>query len=346
MMRMVTTTMSRIRFPRWPRTLSFVAAWLLVAPWLLWSFGAIWFDFPVSGWAATVAIVYACVITVLAIGFRGNLLALASTSSLAALITIGWLQLPPLQYRDWKPEVAVLPRAEIHGDEVTIHNYRNFEYRTVTDFDIRYESRTFRLSKLQGVDLFLNYWGSPMMAHPILSFDFGSDGRVCFSIETRPEREESYSALRGLYRGFELICIAADERDVIQLRSNIRRGEDTYRYRLLAASPEKAFREYIRMINRLHKEPHWYNAVTNNCTTSLRAQRRPNDRAQWDWRMLVNGYLDELLYERGLIEGSLPFEELKANAWINSRAMDTTSMEDFSARIRREPSARQHRKHG
>jgi len=254
-----------------------------------------------------------------------------------AVVLAWWLTLKPRQDRDWKPEVAALGLAIIDGERVTVHNVRNFDYRTEHDFTPHYETRSCDLSKLRGVDLFVTYWGSPAIAHPILSFDFATDGRLCFSIETRSQRGQSYSAIGGLYRQFEQIYIAADERDVIRLRSNFRQGEEVYLYRF-NASPETArgvFLEYIRTLNELHERPRWYNAIKNNCTTAIRQQRTAAERAPWDWRMLANGYADEMLYERGTIDRlGLSFDELKRRSHINSRARTANDTPDFSERIR------------
>ncbi|HJY08917.1 MAG TPA: DUF4105 domain-containing protein, partial [Bryobacteraceae bacterium] len=143
-----------------------------------------------------------------------------------------WLSIPPRQDRDWKPDVAVLPNAVIEGDQVTINDVRNFDWRSLTDFTTRYDTRSYNLNRLQGADLFIIYWGSPLIAHSIASFDFGDQGRICFSIETRPERGKSYSAVGGLYRQFELIYVAADERDAIRVRTNVHRDEEVYLYHL------------------------------------------------------------------------------------------------------------------
>jgi hypothetical protein len=160
---------------------------------------------------------------------------------------------------------------------LTVHNVRNFEYWTATQFTPRYETRNYDLANLRALDLFVNYWGSPLMAHPILSFDFGPQGHLCFSIETRPERGKAYSTVGGLYRQFELIYIAADERDVVRLRTNFK-GEDLYLYRLVEPPREvrARFMEYIQRLNELYVHPAWYNAVTANCTTTFGlSARRP-----------------------------------------------------------------------
>lgn len=324
------------RLPQWiPKITSLflgALAWFLLFAGAVWALGALWFDFPWSGLRGIAATVFALAVILIAVFVRRR--AKLGTAMGIGLVALWWASLQARQDRDWKPEVALLPYAEIDGEIVTLHNVRNFEYRAVNDFTPSYETRHFDLRNLRGVDIFINYWGSPYMAHPILSFDFGPDGRVCFSIETRPEKGEAYSALGGIYRRFELICVVADERDVIRLRTNFRKGEDVFLYRLNALRAKQGFMDYIQTVNELHAAPKWYNAVTSNCTTGIRNQRTASERAPWDWRMLVNGLGDQLLYERGAIDRSLPFAELKRVSRINEKAKAADDAPDFSERIR------------
>jgi hypothetical protein len=173
----------------------------------------------------------------------------------------------------------------------------------------------------------------------MVSFRFADALPVCFSIETRKTVGQTYSAVRGLYRQYTLIYIVADERDPIRVRTNYRKGEDVYLYHT-RASPAQArqrFLEYLSTINSLHDHPRWYNAVTSNCTTSIRAQRAVEQRAPWDWRMLINGQMDEMLYEdHALATGGLPFAELKQHSLINERARVADKNPDFSQFIREE----------
>jgi Domain of unknown function (DUF4105) len=104
-----------------------------------------------------------------------------------------------------QPDVAQEPWQEVKGDEVTLHNVRNCDYRTDTDHTPHCETRTVRLSQLTGLDLAVNYWGSPWMAHPISSFQFADAPPLCFSFETRREIGENYSAIGGFFRQYELI---------------------------------------------------------------------------------------------------------------------------------------------
>lgn len=308
--------------------------WLLLLSGGLWAAGALWFDFPWSGFSHAAAVIFMLGIACAAVFLRPRWRAKLAVAIAILAVMIWWFSLQPREYRDWKPEVAETAFATVDGDVVTIQNVRNFEYRTETDFTPHYETRRYDLRNLRGVDIFINYWGSALMAHPILSFDFGKDGHVCFSIETRPVKGQGYSAIGGLYRQFELVYIVADERDVIRVRTNYRKGEDTYLYRLKALTARNSFLEYIRTVNELHATPRWYNAITNNCTTAIRQQRTASERAPFDWRMLANGYGDELLYEKGAIDQSLPFVELKKVSHINSRAT-AANPANFSDEIRK-----------
>jgi hypothetical protein len=247
-----------------------------------------------------------------------------------------WLAIPPSNARDWQPDVATLPFADIQGDRVTVHNVRNAEYRTETDYTVRLEDRTLDLARLRSLDLFLIYWGSPLIAHTIMSWGFEGDQYLAISIETRKEKGEEYSALRGFFRQYELTFVVADERDVVRLRTNVR-GEDVYVYRLDAspADARKLLLRYLQEINELRERPEWYNALTGNCTTAIqRLAGADARRSWWSWKLLLNGYLDELGYDLGALDRSLPFAALKAQSHINDRAKAANDDPRFSVRIR------------
>jgi hypothetical protein len=312
-------------------------AWLGGFVCAIWAAGALYYDFPAAGSLA--AILFLLVLLAAIIFVRRKLLKLATVFGAFALVALWWLTLKPSNDRPWQPDVAQTAWAEINGDDITVHNVRNCDYRTETDFTTHWETRTVRLSQITGMDLTIMYWGSPWMAHPIVSFRFADALPLCFSIETRKAIGQSYSALRGLYRQYTLIYIVADERDSIRVRSNYRHGEDVYLYRTMAslAQARARFLEYVNAINTLRDHPQWYNAITTNCTTNIRTQRPTNQRVPWDWRMLVNGKADEMLYQHHLIAtAGLPFSELKQRSLINNRARAADEDPDFSRVIREE----------
>jgi len=302
----------------------------------VWAAFAIWLTpaAPVSRLMAVVLYVSGALLPPLFL--RPKWAGLAVSGLLFAPVVIWFLWRAPSNNRDWQPDLAILPWAEITGDEIALHNIRNCDYRTETDFTCRYYDRVFDLGKLRTVDLFLVYWGSPHIAHTMLSFGFEDEGNVCFSIETRKERGEDYSAIKGFFRQYEKIYIVADERDVVRLRTNFRH-EDVYLYRL-KVKPEiirKVFLDYLLEVNRLKDRPEWYNALTGNCTTSIRRHTTPyNPDARLDWRLIVNGYLDKMIYERGILSQDLSFAELKKRSYINEKAQAADQAPDFSRRIR------------
>jgi len=237
------------------RTFWLALGWLLLASGAAWSFGALWFDFAIAALRHGLAIVFFCGALAALVLVRPRWRAKLGLVIGIALIAAWWLTIRPSNSRDWQTDVAETPYAEIESDRVVIHNFRNFDYVTKTDFHPRWETKTVHLSNLRGVDFFTNYWGSTLICHTFLSFDFGPEGYVCISIETRMMKGQLYSPIAGLYRQFALYYVIGDERDIVRLRTNYRL-EDVYLYRLIPATPERAralFLDYLQSANKLHE---------------------------------------------------------------------------------------------
>lgn len=320
----------------WARWLGLAVLWVLLLGVSLWAFGALAYDFPIHDFRYRAAFIYAVGLVLVLCFVRPRKLGMGIAFGLFGVVLVWWFTLRPSNDRQWQPDVAQTAWAEVNGNDVTLHNVRNCDYRTETDYTSHWETRTVDLAKLRGVDIAIDYWGPTWIAHPIVSFQFDGSLPVCFSIETRREVGENYSAIGGLYRQYELIYVCADERDVFRVRTNYRKGEDLYLYRT-RMSPEKVrerFMEYITALNALHARPRWYNAATTNCTTSIRTQHASAERKPWDWRILFNGFMDKMLYEHGAFAGDLPFEQLKKRARINDAARAADQSPDFSERIR------------
>lgn len=317
------------------KTLSIVVLGFVAALLDAWALAALWIDAPANRRIILVALYFGLVLGAGWTSRRFRSSALASVI-LFGLVLAWWLGLSPQNDRDWMDDVARTAHAEIDGNALTIHNVRNFDYRSETDYTERWETRTYDLSKIRGVDLFLSTWGSPYIAHTIASWDFGDGDHLAISIETRKEKSETYSAVLGFFRQFELYYVVADERDVIRVRTNHR--DETVRLYQLTTSPEIAreiLLDYIAEINALADEPTWYNALTQNCTTTIRHHvQHVAPGGRFDWRILVNGYIDELGYERGSVDTTLPFEDLRRRSLIGERARTSDSSPDFSTRIR------------
>jgi hypothetical protein len=255
------------------------------------------------------------------------------------LLLAWWSTIRPSNDRDWQPEVAVLPYATVDGDLVTLHNIRNFDYRTETDFTSAYYDKTFDLRRLDSADLIASYWMGPQIAHIMLSFGFAGRDYVAFSIETRKERAEEYSSVKGFFRQYELFYVVADERDAIRVRTNYRKNppEDVYLFRVRGPlkNARRLFMEYVRKINVLKDRPEFYNTLTTNCTTNILMHTRVNPgHLAFSWKVLLSGYAPEYAYDNGRLDTGLPFDELQRRSRINEAAQAADHAPDFSWRIR------------
>jgi hypothetical protein len=269
---------------------------------------------------------------------RVRRVAIPAFAAALGLVLVVWGNATPTNDRDWQPEVAVLPYADIKGDLVTVHNIRNFDYRAETDFTPAYYDKTFDLRRLDRVDLIAVYWMGPAIAHLFLSFGFGDD-HLAISIEARKDRTRPYATIPGFFRQYELVYVVADERDVIRVRTNYRKSppEEVYLFRI-AGSPERGrrvFLDYMHDINRLREHPRFYNTLTTNCTTMILAHAAVNPgHIPYSWKVLFSGYTPEYAYDQGRLDRSLPFEELKRRSHINAAAQAADNAPDFSRRIR------------
>ena len=267
--------------------------------------------------------------------------AVAAYLGLFAAMLVWFFGIEPSNERDWLAENAVLPHATIDGDIVTVHNIRNFSYRTETDFTPAYYDKRFDLSKFEGVDLVASYWMGPDIAHIFLSFAFAGGDHLAISIEARKEKGEGYSTVKGFFRQYELYYVVADERDLIGVRTNHRKDppEQVYVYRLQGNldAGRRLFMEYADQINALAKRPAFYNTLTTNCTTNIWLHSRVNpEHLPFDWKILASGHVPEYLYEQGRLAGggSQSFAEVQRRALVNSRALAAGDAADFSRRIR------------
>jgi len=304
---------------------------------IAWGTAALWIDGPSTRWlAGLLAALFALGAIAALLMVRPVGAALLVAAALIGTVAFWWSRIPARNDRDWLPDVAQLPFATIDGDRLTIRNVRNFDYRSETDFTEHWDTRTYDLSHLRGADIFFSFWGPTAIAHTIASWEFDDGQHLAISIETRKERGETYSAVLGFFHQYELYYVVADERDVIGVRTN-HRGEEVFLYRV-HTSPERSralLIDYLEEVNRLAEHPRWYNALTHNCTTTIRDHaRRVGPVKPWSWQILANGYLPELWYERGVLDTRLPFEELKARSDITERAKAADGAADFSARIR------------
>jgi hypothetical protein len=260
-----------------------------------------------------------------------------SFAAIFMVLLAWWIPLKATNDKEWAPEVARIPYAEIENDILILHNVRNFKYETRTIFTECWETRRYDLEKLETLDIFLSYWGSRHIAHIIMSWGFSDGEYLAISIETRKNRTQAYSKFKGFFKQFTLAYVAADEKDLIRLRTNYRK-EEVYGYRIknLPAHYKRYLLEsYINHMNKLIDKPEFYHALLQNCTTGISQHYKtlmPNK--SWiDWRLIANGHMDKLLYDLGLVDTTLPFDQLRKASRIDLR-MQELGEDNFSNNIR------------
>ena len=256
-------------------------------------------------------------------------------------VLIWWQTIEPQQNRAWAEDVSRQVQVGQQGNMVTLHNVRDFDWRTETDFTPRWETRQYDLNQLSSLDVITSYWMGPEIAHVLLSFGFDNGDYLTFSIETRREKTESFSTIGGFFREYELTLIAADERDIIYTRTNVR-GEQVYLYRMDLAKKNirHLFESYLDEAQQLKQKPRFYNTLTSNCTTVVFDMAKLIDPGlPADYRIILSGYLPEYIHDHHGFDPRIPFAKLKARAHINPYAAQyaksaNQSSRAFSAAIR------------
>ena len=326
----------------WIKPVGKAAATLALLGAAIWGAGVI--HFHASGWlhGAGLSLWAGLVLVLLVMLWRdaGRGLAWAGLAFLLALLGLSlfWHSLQPAQDRQWADDVA--RRLQVHsfdGRHVVLDNVRNFSWRSETDYDIAWEQRRYDLDQLRSADVLLSYWMGPAIAHTLVSFGFADGRQLVFSLEIRKEHDESFDALAGFFRRYEVTLVAADERDIIATRTNAR-GEDVYLYRVAALRGQELrqlFVAYLEQARALDREPAFYNTLTSNCTTIVwQLARQVSPDLPLDWRLLASGYFDEYLQQLGVLPAGVSPEQLKQRGRITERARADGGSAQFSRHIR------------
>ncbi|TXL02925.1 hypothetical protein BMR07_16580 [Methylococcaceae bacterium CS1] len=305
----------------------------------LWCSVAIYFILlPYVDWAVFISVAFVCVIPLIFFLLPQRKLALLLIVLAYIAVLFGWNNMQPSNDRIWMPSVAKNPYAITQGNQVSVHNIRNFDYQTEHDFIQNYYDKTYNLDELETLSFILSYWdGGTKVAHTILSFGFKNGDYLAVSAETRLELGEPQELIQGFFNQYEMLYVLADERDVIRLRTNLRKEEVfLYPTRVSKENVRKVFDVIMTRVNKLHQQPEFYNTLTQNCFTALRADLSTiaPPKNLWDWRVLANGYADQMLYESKDIDTDLSFIEAKQYFHINQYVSADNSPENFSQKIR------------
>ncbi|MEC5163598.1 hypothetical protein RCH08_004784 [Janthinobacterium sp. CG_S6] len=305
----------------------------------MWGGLALWYQLPGGVAARTLAVsLWAAfgVATVALCWWRPQARMLLPWLSAFVLLLCWWSSIAPTHQRLWAADVARMLGSRVDGSIVTLDQVRNFDWRSDADYTERWESRQYDLDRLRSVDVAMSYWMGPAIAHTLVSFGFDDGRYLTFSIEIRKERGESFSAVEGFFKRYEMVLVAADEGDILRVRTNVR-DEDMYLYRLTmpAAAKRALFLAYLGEGDRLKRAPRFYNTLTANCTTIVfEMARHINPALSLDWRLLASGYLDRYLYDIGALGGG-DFAALRRAAHMTAKARAAGRAEDFSERVRR-----------
>jgi hypothetical protein len=315
------------------------AALCCVAGPAAWGGLALWYQLPRRTWVRVVGVALWCAfaaLTLVAVG-RGQVAFGMILFGIAFILLLAWWRgIKPSNTRDWADDVAQMTTGVVEGDHVTLHNVRNFDWRTTTDYSPRWETRTYDLRLLESVDMILSYWTVEPIAHVLISFGFDYGEHVVFSVEIRREKTEKFSPIGGFFKEFELSIIACDERDVIRLRTNVRDERDyLYRIRMPLSNMRSLFLSYVNEANELARTPRFYNTLTVNCTTLVyQMMRRILGRLPLDPRLLFSGYLPGYVHKVGGLDRRFTLEELRRLGRVTERAKKSDRRPSFSADIR------------
>ena len=305
-----------------------------------WGGLALWIRAPLSqGWKLAVVLAWAiCALAAVAgLAWHAWRPALYLYGAALAGLLWWWLRIRPSNDRPWIAEVSRQTHGEVSGDLVTLHNVRNFDWRSRTDFTPHWETRRYALDTLQSVDVALSYWGRPAIAHALVSFGFGTGGQVVFSVEIRRKQGDKFSEIGGFFKQYELSVIASTEEDSLRVRTNVR-GEDGYLYRIHMpeGAARKLFLAYVDKANRLVDTPRFYHTLTANCTTIVfQMARHIVPGLPLDYRQLLSGYLPEYLYQLDALRGAGSAEQYRRLGRYTDRALATHDRAQYSRNIRR-----------
>ena len=250
-------------------------------------------------------------------------------------------QKPPLQ-GDWQEQLAVVSTAQFNGDFVTVKNVRNFRYYPAeADMHPGYYDKTYNLNEIKKVWYVTEPFNeNKLAAHTFLSFEFNNGDFLAISIEARKTKQQKYSTFKGIFHTYPLVYIAADERDVLFLRANIRK-DNVYVYPVKLERQENARILLVDMLNKMNKlvsdEPAWYNTFFANCTSSIAQHVNKisnNHIATLSWQLWLTASADELALKHGFLDTDLSIDAARKKFQVNEKSEKIGDVPEYSTEIR------------
>ena len=273
------------------------------------------------------------------------LLAAGLALSFLIWLILRHLSLRPSNDRSWVNDNERMATAEFNGEEVTIRNVRDFNWRSTRDFDERWIDVKINLDTISKIWFVLEYFdpSKRQMAHTIMSFETEDGERLACSIEVRRERGERYHPIKGMFRQYELIYVWATESDVIGVRTRCRKKSVTHLFEAVVLGPgneRRMFESYLRRTNKLSEHPEWYNTITNTCTTNIvgHVNEVYPGRVPRAISILLPGLSPKLLHRNNLVKMTGTLEETLEMSIIDERGDSWDGLSDFGDWIRSEGS--------
>ncbi len=259
------------------------------------------------------------------------------------IIFIAWQGLKKVPMEgDWQEQLKVISTAEFNGDWVTVKNVRNFRYYpTEKDMHPAYYNKTYNLTQVKKVWYVTEPFNeNQSAAHTFVSFEFNNGDFLAISIEARKTKDQIYSIWKGMLRTYPLVYIAADERDVLLLRANVRKDR-VYVYPVKLEKPENGRLILVDMLTRMNElvstKPAWYNTLFANCTSSIAKHVNkitPGRISIFSWQLWLTASADELALEHRLIDTDLPIEQAREKYSVNEDSERVGDIPNYSTQIR------------
>ena len=310
----------------------------------LFALGVIWFQGPAAlalrVMMAVASLGLGVAILVLFIrGFRATVLLVLAVPF--GCLLLWFAAITPSNDRNWSPEMAKTMTYAVQGDTIVVSNVRNFRWTGPATAEPNWETRTYDLSTLANVDVLSLYWKGPEIAHTYFSFVWTSGEALSISVEIRKEKDESYSAIGGFFKAYELAVLAGDERDFYGWRVFFPK-EDLQLFRT-RASPAQARALLLALLdnaNRIAKTPVFYNTLIENCTTEVWMLTSAMGKGEpLDWRIMASGHLPEFLHDQDMLATTSSLAELRDRGHVMPAARQALDMglsgPAFSSAIRR-----------